>query len=88
MKPKHPNIIDRLKQRAAPAPATMQINAQDIANVLIAARKAIGGFNGVDLVNIAGSIANLDAFLAAVAPKPATSADAKPADKPAEKPKG
>jgi hypothetical protein len=82
-----PTVIEKIQAKQAAAAPSAQINPQDIANVLVAARRALGGFQGVDLVNIAGSIANLEAALAALRPKPAEQPDAKPADQPAEKSK-
>jgi hypothetical protein len=80
-----PTVVEKIKAKQAAAAPTAQINPQDIANVLVAARRSLGGFQGVDLVNIAGSIANLEAALAALQPKPAEKPAAPPADLPAEK---
>lgn len=87
MKRPRPSTVEKIKAKQA-ASAAPQINLSDVENVIIAARRALGGFRGIDLVNIAGSIANLEAVLAALQPKPAAPPPAPPAAPPAEPPKG
>lgn len=84
MRPAKPNIIERLAAKKLPQ-ATLQ--AQDVAYVLVAARRSLGSFQGADLVTLAASINNIEAALAAMQPQPAPQPAAPPADKPAEKPK-
>ncbi|MBA3622950.1 MAG: hypothetical protein H0W48_00470 [Methylibium sp.] len=68
MKHHRPTVVEKIQaQQQAPTPIQMH----DIHNVLMAARLALAQFKGADLVNIAQSIAALDAILAAHAQKPA-----------------
>lgn len=78
MKRAKPNIVDRLKAKAAAQP---NVQAQDLANVLVAARLGLPQLRGVDLVNVSVSMANLEAVVAALMAKPQPQAqDAAPAD--------
>jgi hypothetical protein len=88
VKPPRPSTLEKIQaKRDAAAKPTVQINFDDVRNVIVAARRALGGFSGADLVTIAGSIANLEAILASLQVKPATPPPTPPADQPAEKSK-
>ncbi len=84
MKKPRPTVVEKILAQKAAAPPPVQINPQDVGNVLIAARRGIGLMQGVDLVNVAASIANLDAVLAAMQAAAAPPAPATPPAPPAE----
>ncbi len=56
-----PNVVEKVAAKQA-APS---VQLGDISNVLVAARRGIGSLGGADMVNVAASIANLEAVLAA-----------------------
>lgn len=69
MKRPRPTLVEKIQAKQA-AP---QVQTQDIANVIVAARRGLQTLSGADLVNVAASIANLEAALApAQAPAPTT----------------
>lgn len=75
MKPKRPNIIEKLQAKAP----KVQLQDGDVINLLFAARAGLRNLSGGDLVNCSASIANVEAAFTAAAPKqekPPT--DAKP----------
>jgi len=78
-----PNIIERLKDKAAAA-AGPQVQAVDIQNVMVAARLALPQLRGVDLINVSTSLANLEAAFAPKAPAAQPPAAPAAGEKPAE----
>lgn len=58
---------------AAAAPKPVQFNIGDLTNLIGAARRALPGLAGADLVNVCGSIQRVEAELSAMqTEKPAT----------------
>lgn len=73
MKKPRPTVIEKIQaQQAQPV-----LNPVDVQNVIVAARRALNGLAGRDLVNVCTSIANIEAAYAPKEQAPPAAPEAK-----------
>lgn len=69
MKPKHPDIIQRLKEKAAAEQPQSKVERDDLSNLITAARLGLQHVtNPAELIAVSVSMARIQQVIAALAP--------------------
>ncbi len=60
MKKPRPTVVENIQAKQA----AQMINPVDLQNLVVAARRALSGLSGSDLINVSTSISNVEALFA------------------------